>query len=438
MKKFFLFPVFICSFSLIFADIYKEESKKIAADKRRVAEVEKKLSTDEKDCENPSGKDLDRSVVTELGIYCDARESAKSRIPAIKSMLTEYEKAFNDYLEKCKKIDSDEKFSECESLDRKIASSAEVLNDEKEKFNSDIDTMDNAAARAKELNERSGEAGREDFKRTVSSSLNAKKELVTTMQKGLEEDSKVFKNSKSKLSHSIKNGSAESAAKGNVFMEGLNKILLQNSTLRQLCASMLKTIDEAKNVCVSKTDMEKCRTSETKMENLFNDGNSKLALYKDEKNNLIAMENDYHKAGMGDILAKTENAEKTITAYLQNLKSQNGYLKQQIEMSGNNMEVVKSRNNKKLTDTYTGYIATMKELERESGGFIKIYEDNLNKINNFKTSCVSGKSELTPECRIEGDKIVDSVNENEPKVMKYGEKFNKLNKDLADFYKKFQ
>ena len=261
MKKFFLFPVFICSFSLIFADIYKEESKKIAADKRRVAEVEKKLSTDEKDCENPSGKDLDRSVVTELRIYCDARESAKSRIPAIKSMLTEYEKAFNDYLEKCKKIDSDEKFSECESLDRKIASSAEVLNDEKEKFNSDIDTMDNAAARAKELNERSGEAGREDFKRTVSSSLNAKKELVTTMQKGLEEDSKVFKNSKSKLSQSIKNGSAESAAKGNVFMEGLNKILLQNSTLRQLCASMLKTIDEAKNVCVSKTDMEKCRTS---------------------------------------------------------------------------------------------------------------------------------------------------------------------------------
>ena len=83
-----------------------------------------------------------------------------------------------------------------------------------------------------------------------------------------------------------------------------------------------KTIEEARNVCVSKTDMEKCRTSETKMENLFNDGNSKLAVYKDEKSNVIAMENDYHKAGMGDSLEKMENAKKTMSADLQNLKSQ--------------------------------------------------------------------------------------------------------------------
>ena len=438
MKKFFLFLILLCSFSVVSADIYKEESKKIAADKRRVAEVEKKFSTDEKECENPSGKDLDKSVVTELKIYCDARESAKSRIPKIKSMLAEYEKAFNSYVEECKTIDNDEKYSKCESLDQQIASSAEVLNDEKEKFNSDLDTMDNAAARAKELNDRSNDANKEDFKRTVSNNLNAKKELVRSMQKGLEEDNKAFKNSKGKLGEALKNSSAESAGKGKIFMEGLNKILLQNNTLRQLCASMLKTIEEARNVCVSKTDMEKCRTSETKMENLFNDGNSKLAVYKDEKNSVIAMENDYHKAGMGDILAKLENAKKTMSADLQNLKSQNGYLKQQIEMSANNMEVVKSRNNKKLTDTYTGYVATMKELEKESGEFIKIYEENLSKIDSFTNSCVSGKSEFTPECRIEGDKIVGSMNETEPKLIKYGDKFNKLNKDLADFYKKFQ
>ena len=87
----------------------------------------------------------------------------------------------------------------------------------------------------------------------------------------------------------------------------------------------------------AKLNMEKCKAAETKMENLFNDGNSKLAAYKDEKNNLVAIENDYHKAGMGNILEKTENAQKTITNYLQGLKEQNAFLKQQIEFSPNNM-----------------------------------------------------------------------------------------------------
>ena len=430
--------ILFCSFSVIFADIYKDELKKTDNDKKRVAQIEKKLSTDEKDCENPSDKNLDRNVVTELKIYCDARESLKSQIPEIKRLLSEYEKIFKEYSEQCKKIDDDEKYGKCADMDQKVSESAGKLNDEKERFNSNIDKLENAAARAKELNERNNDANKEDFKRTVSNNLNAKKELVTGMKKGLENDKSAFQNSKNQLNQVLKNSSGESAAKGKIFMEGLNRILLQNGALLTLCSSMLKTINEADNVCVAKTDMEKCRDSETKMENLFNDGNEKLALYKDEKNDVLKMESDYHKAGMGDILAKMENAKKTISADLQNLKSQNEYLKQQIEASTNNMDVVKSRNNKKLTDTYTGYVATMKDLEKESGEFIKIYEENLGKIGSFTNSCVSGKSEFTPECRIEGDKIVGSVNETEPKVMKYGEKFNKLNKDLADFYKKFQ
>ena len=72
-------------------------------------------------------------------------------------------------------------------------------------------------------------------------------------------------------------------------------------------------------------------------------------------------------------------------------------------MSDNNTEVVKSRNNKKLLDTYLKLVATMKELEKESAEFIKFYEEYLGKINNFNSSCVSGKSEFTAECKIEGD-----------------------------------
>ena len=438
MKNLSIFLVLICSFSVVFADIYKDELKKTEKDRKKVEEIEKKLSTDEKECENPSEKNLDKSVVTELKIYCEARESLKSRIPDLKRLLAEYEKVLKEYSEQCKKIDSDEKYDKCAEMDQNVSTAAGALNDEKEKFNSDIDNLENAAARAKELNECSNDANKEDFKRTVSNNLNAKKELVTGMQKGLENDKSAFQNSKKQLNQALKSNSGESAAKGKIFMEGLNKILLQNGALLNLCSSMLRTINEADGVCIAKTDLEKCRASETKLENLFSDGNEKLSIYKSEKNDLLAMENDYHKAGMGDILVKMENAKKTISTYLQNLKSQNEYLKQQIEASKNNMEVVKGRNNKKLTDTYTGHVATMKELERESGEFIKIYEENLGKIESFTNSCVNGKSEFTPECRIEGDKIVGNINETEPKVIKYGEKFNKLNKDLADFYKKFQ
>ncbi|MBP5406462.1 hypothetical protein J6Z19_04855 [bacterium] len=438
MKKLLVVLALFCSFSVVSADIYKDELKKTEKDRKKVEEIEKKLSTDEKDCENPSEKSSDRSVVTELKIYCEARKSLKSRIPEMKRLLAGYEKLFREYSEQCKKIDSDEKYEKCAETDRKVGASAEVLNDEKEKFDSDIDNLENAAARAKELNERNNDANKEDFKRTVSNNLQAKKELVTGMQKGLENDKSAFQNSKKQLNQALKNNTGESAAKGKIFMEGLNKILLQNGALLNLCSSMLRTISEANGVCIAKTDLEKCHASETKLENLFNDGNEKLSVYKNEKNDLLAMESDYHKAGMGDVLIKMENAKKTISTYLQNLKSQNEYLKQQIEASKNNMEVVKGRNNKKLTDTYTGHVATMKELERESGEFIKIYEDNLGKIESFTNSCVNGKSEFTPECRIEGDKIVGNINETEPKVIKYGEKFNKLNKDLADFYKKFQ
>ena len=436
MKKCLILLFLFCSLS-VYADIYKDEAKKIAADKKRVEEIEKKLSKDEKACDNSSQNDLSRNVVTELKLYCEAKESAKSRIPDLKNLLAEYESLLKNYIEECKTVDTDEKYSKCETLDRQVAAAAEKLNDEKENFNSDIDTMENAAERAKDYNARSSDEGKKDFIKAISANLNAKKELVTSMQKGLDEDKKVFDKSKASLNQSLKSDSPDSAKIGKDFLSGLNSILLQNNNLRQICASMLKTINEAKGVCVTKLNMEKCKAAETKMENLFNDGNSKLAAYKDEKVNLVAVENDYHKAGMGNILAKTENAQKTITNYLQGLKEQNAFLKQQIEFSPNNTEAVKQRNNKKLLDTYLKLVETMKELEKESAEFIKFYEEYLSKIGSFNAKCVEGKSEFTAECRIEGDKIVESINSNEPKIMKYGERFNKLNKDLGEFFKKF-
>ena len=437
MKKYLILLVLFCSFT-VYADIYKEEAKKIASDKKRVEEIEKKLSKDEKACDDPSKNDLSRNVVSELKIYCEAKESAKSRIPDLKNLLAEYESLLKNYLEECKTVDTDDKYSKCEALDREVATAAEKLNDEKENFNSDIDTMENAAERAKDYNARSNDESKKEFVKEISANLNAKKELVQAMQKGLDEDKKVFDKSKASLNQSLKGASADSAKIGKEFLGKLNSVLLQNGALRQTCASMLKTINEAKSVCVTKLNMEKCKASETKMENLFNDGNSKLAAYKDEKVNLVAIENDYHKAGMGNILEKTENAQKTITNYLQGLKEQNAFLKQQIEFSPNNTDAVKQRNNKKLLDTYLKLVETMKELEKESASFIAFYEENLTKLGTFNAKCVEGKSEFSSECKIEGDKIVDEINSNESKIMKYGEKFNKLNKDLGDFFKKFK
>ena len=185
MKKYLILLVLFCSLT-VYADIYKDEAKKIASDRKRVSEIEKKLSTDEKECENPSKSDLSRNVVSELKIYCEARESAKSRIPDIKNLLAEYENLLKNYLEECKNIDTDDKYSQCESLDRQVSATAEKLNDEKENFNSDIDTMENAAERAKDLNKRSNDSEKQDFKRSVSQNLAAKKELVASMKKGLE------------------------------------------------------------------------------------------------------------------------------------------------------------------------------------------------------------------------------------------------------------
>ena len=213
MKKYLILLVLFYSI-YIYADIYKDEAKKIAADRKRVEEIEKKLSKDEKACENPSQNDLSRNVVTELKLYCEARESAKSRIPDIKNLLAEYESLLKNYLEECKSVDTDDKYSKCETLDRQVATAAEKLNDEKENFNSDIDTMENAAERAKDYNARSNDEGKKDFIKEISANLNAKKELVSSMQKGLEEDSKVFKDSKGRLTQALKNDSPDSAKIG--------------------------------------------------------------------------------------------------------------------------------------------------------------------------------------------------------------------------------
>ena len=135
MRKFLIFSVLICFFTILFADIYKDELKKTEKDKKMVAIIEKRLATDEKDCENPSGKNLDKSVAAELEIYCGARESLKSRIPEIKRLLAEYESVFREYSETCRKIDDDEKYEKCADLDRKMSASAEALNNEKKNFN---------------------------------------------------------------------------------------------------------------------------------------------------------------------------------------------------------------------------------------------------------------------------------------------------------------
>ncbi len=149
-------------------------------------------------------------------------------------------------------------------------------------------------------------------------------------------------------------------------------------------------------------------------------------------------EDDFHRDLLKDIAAKTENAKQTMLSYIKSLEEQNGHLKQRLGTSDNDIEVVKSRNNRQLLKTYTGLVDTMKKLEKESSEFIVFFKDANQRIDAFNSKCTQNKSELSSECRIEGDKIVSEVNQMMEKVSKYANDFNKLNNDLNDFAKKFK
>ena len=433
MKKIFLASVALAFSISLFADDYSNEIKRLAQDKKKIAEIEKRLSADEKDCvEKPQNLALE--VLKELQIYCDTRESLRNRLPHMKELLADYEERLADFNKECGKGGD---AALCENSEITLLKSADELNSERENFDRDLVLLDSSAKKAKRINEEQNEIARREFDQNIGDNLRAKKGLISAIQDSLKRDDKLFKLSKSQTI-SAKNTSNYAKNSADALILNLDKLLKMNAELFAFTQTMQKKVSQAEDLCIKKHDAAKCQAIEKEMEALFATANEKLDQYKSEKSKSGPLEDDFHRDLLKDIAAKTENAKQTMLSYIKSLEEQNGHLKQRLGTSDNDIEVVKSRNNRQLLKTYTGLVDTMKKLEKESSEFIVFFKDANQRIDAFNSKCTQNKSELSSECRIEGDKIVSEVNQMMEKVSKYAKDFNKLNNDLNDFAKKFK
>ena len=434
MKKLFFVPALVlalCAF--LFADDYSNEIKRLSQDKKRIADIEKKLSADEKDCvEKP--QDLAVEVLRELQIYCDTRESLKNRLPHMKELIADYEERLADFNKECGKGGD---AALCENSEITLLKSADELNSERENFDRDLELLDSSAKKAKRINEEQNEIARREFDQNIGDNLRAKKGLISAIQDSLKRDDKLFKLSKSQTI-SARNTSNYAKNSADALILNMERLLKMNAELSAFTQTMQKKVSQAEDLCIKKHDAAKCQAIEKEMESLFATANEKLDQYKSEKSKSGPLEDDFHRDLLKDIAAKTENAKQTMLSYIKSLEEQNGHLKQRLGTSDNDIEVVKSRNNRQLLKTYTGLVDTMKKLEKESSEFIVFFKDANQRIDAFNSKCTQNRSELSSECRIEGDKIVSEVNQTMEKVSKYANDFNQLNKDLNDFAKKFK
>ena len=433
MKKIILASVALAFSISLFADDYSNEIKRLAQDKKKIADIEKRLSSDEKDCvEKPQNLALE--VLKELQIYCDTRESLRNRLPHMKELLADYEERLTDFNKECGKGGD---AALCENSEIALLKSADELNSERENFDRDLELLDSSAKKAKRINEEQNEIARREFDQNIGDNLRAKKGLISAIQDSLKRDDKLFKLSKSQTI-SARNTSNYAKNSADALILNLDKLLKRNAELSAFTQTMQKKVSQAEDLCIKKHDAAKCQAIEKEMEALFATANEKLDQYKSEKSKSGPLEDDFHRDLLKDIAAKTENAKQTMLSYIKSLEEQNGHLKQRLGTSDNDIEVVKSRNNRQLLKTYTGLVDTMKRLEKESSEFIVFFKDANQRIDVFNSKCTQNKSELSSECRIEGDKIVSELNQMMEKVSKYAKDFNKLNNDLNDFAKKFK
>ncbi|MBR6245006.1 hypothetical protein IKR20_05485 [bacterium] len=432
MKKIFLASVALAVSFLLFADDYSKEIKRLAQDKKKIAEIEKRLSADEKDCiKKPQNLALE--VLKELQIYCDTRESLRNRLPHMKELLADYEERLTDFNKECGKGGD---AALCENSEITLLKSADELNSERENFDRDLELLDSSAKKAKRINEEQNEIARREFDQNIGDNLRAKKGLISAIQDSLKRDDKLFKLSKSQTI-SARNTSNYAKNSADALILNLERLLKMNAELSAFTQTMQKKVSQAEDLCIKKHDAAKCQAIEKEMEALFTTANEKLDQYKSEKSKSGPLEDDFHRDLLKDIAAKTENAKQTMLSYIKSLEEQNGHLKQRLSTSDNDIEAVKSRNNRQLLKTYTGLVDKMKALEEQSSGFIAFFNEANQRIDAFNSKCTQNRSELSSECRIEGDKIVSEVNQTMEKVSKYANDFNQLNKDLNDFAKKF-
>ena len=419
----------------IYASSLKEENAKITADRKMITNLEKALSKDERGCEKPS-EGLDKSVMIELQIYCNARNSAKRRLTPLKEHISSYESAVKNYYTNCKIVDTDELLILCESLDDKVVKAAQIVNDEKENLRKNLDDMENSAKKAKDKLNEKNEWAQKERDQQINDALRVKKDLVKSMQKELIDDSVLLEKSKLKLVQALKSTSKELAEKYEVLLKGVNSLIAVNKNLRDISQSMTRNIDLANSACTIRHSEKACADAEKKLTQIFDEGNAKLKAYTDEKERLRLFEQEIHKLSLSEIAVKMENANRQISFYIGNLQLQNGQLKQRIELSGSDIEVLKGMGGKGFLETYMGYVETMKSLEKESAGFIEFLGLSTVRINEFIKNCTQNKTEYSTECRIEGDNIVKDIDSVVSRISQYGAKFSRLNSDLAAFAKK--
>ncbi|HSW61151.1 MAG TPA: hypothetical protein VLJ60_10145, partial [bacterium] len=248
----------------IYASSLKEENTKITADRKMIANLEKALSKDERGCENPA-EELDKSVLIELQIYCNARNAARNRLPQLKDLILGYETAVKNYYSNCKIVDTDELLILCETLDDKVVKAAELVNAEKENLRKDLDEMENSAKKAASINKEKNDWSKKEHDQQINDSLRVKRDLVMTMQKGLIDDSVILEKSRIKFSSALNNSSGEIRDRTEYLLKGVTSLIAVNKNLRDTCQSMTRNIDITNSSCTIKYSEKACTEAEKRL-----------------------------------------------------------------------------------------------------------------------------------------------------------------------------
>lgn len=417
------------------AEAYKDELKSIASDRKMITVMEKTVADDEKGC-GTVDQSLNAAVQIEINIYCQARMRAISRLPELKKLIDEYEPVLKNFFDNCPEVTDDEKLKLCQTLHEKVTEKAASINKEKEELQKDIDLMENAGKKAAETFKHNKDVEQKERGQYLKDALRLKKDTVQTMNSGLLEDMLVFNRSKSALTKNLTRGSKELQEKTAYLLKGVTKIIGINADLQNICSGMLRSIDAANNACNLKYSEAGCNDAEKTLEKKFEDGNSAIKAYTSDKITLASVETALNKKAVEEAALMMEKATAQITGYLKNIEMQNDMLKQRIELSKNDAEVLRGMENKTFLKTYMGLVETMISLKVETDGFIKKFNYYLERMTKFRSECTDSKTELTALCHETGTALTSEVDATVDKLTPYGARFNRLNSDLASFSRK--
>lgn len=435
MKK-SIFFISLTVFALqLAADAYKDELKSIASDRSMIVKMEKSASKDEKGC-GKTDETLTAAVQMEVNIYCQARARVMARLPQLRKMIDDYEPALKNFFDNCPEVTDDDKLKLCQTLHEKVLEKAAAVNKEKEELAKDLDLMENAGKKAAETLKHDSDIQQKEHGEYLKDALRLKKETVITMNRGLTEDVTILNRSKTVLTKNISRGSKELQSRTASLLKGVTSLISMNNELQVVCSAMLRCIDAANSACNLKYSEKGCADAEKNLETKFNDGNARIKAYTQEKQRLASEEETLNRQAVTEASFTMDNAKNQITGYLKNIEMQNDMLKQRVELSTKDAEVIRGMADKTLIKTYTGYVETMISLKVETDGFIKKFNDFITRMDKFKAECIDSKTDLSAVCGETGNILIKEVDSTMDKVTKYGAKFNRLNSDLAAFSKK--